>query len=168
MIKRNDDKVDIDKKTRCKISHHRETFCYKNLNISLQNPPLITPCDICPSLPILALSLLPSTPDDRIWMARCETATCYLDKYSLQFEQIHFTIRKNTFCHLKKIHFVIWTNIFKIRFEWPGVRLLITGKRFATWTNTFCNWNKYILQSEKIHVVIWKKYILSFGQIHSR
>ena len=83
----------------------------------------ITPCHICPSLPILALSLLPST-DYKIWMARCAAvshhreAFWYLDEYILQLGQIHF---------------VIWTNIFKMIFEWPGVRLcLITGKRFAT------------------------------------
>ena len=40
----------------------------------------ITPCHICPSLPILALSLLPST-DYKIWMARCEAVSHHREAF---------------------------------------------------------------------------------------
>ena len=76
-----------------------------------------------------------------------------MEKYILQFGQIHLTLLTNM-----QIHFTMLRNAFY---------------NFEKYTNTFYNFEKCILQFWKIHFTIWTntlynldKYIIQFGQTY--
>ena len=90
----------------------------------------------------------------------------YLDKYILQFRQMHFAIWTNTFSNLDK-----YNNNKLIKTKWPD------------WINTFCKLDKYKVafitqimaassaSSQTSNYCIKRKnsldkYIWQFGQIH--
>ena len=91
------------------------------------------------------------------------TNTFYsLNKYILQFEQIHFIIWIAGAGQIRRLRcsvFAIWTNTFS---NLDKYTLKFKQIHLATWTNTFSNLDKYTLQFGQIHLAIW---MVGVGQI---